>query len=265
MKIKGHHNYTFNKFFQQMNFWGMPVSIYFLFYLNEPKYFLLSLLGILFISKLGHTIGMHRYFCHRSFETSTLKEWMMALLATLSTTSSILYYASVHRYHHRHSDTEQDIHDPKSLGFVKSFFFLIEPKDLPEIPRNMYKDLVQNPRVMFFHNWYWPVILFYVTLLWIVDPHLIVFCYIIPAGYSKFISGIQSTFSHLHGYKNFDTLDNSRNSIFWNWITLGEGLHNNHHYRPNEYSHDYTNKKYEFDISGRIIRYFLMEKTNSAS
>jgi len=260
MKIKGFHNYAINKFIQQINFWGMFISIYLLYLLGNPYYIFMSIASIILITKIGHTIGMHRYFCHRSFKTSTIKEWLMAGLATLSTTSSIVYYSGIHRYHHMNSDNDNDVHDPKRLGFIKSFFFLINSKDLSGISTNLIKDLVKNKRVMFFHNWYWPVIISYISILYIIDPYLVLFCYVLPAGYSKFIAGVQSTFLHTHGYRNFNTPDNSKNNIFWNWLTLGEGLHNNHHKYPNEYSHDYTKKKYEFDIAGKFIKYFLIEK-----
>lgn len=259
-KIKGFHNYTLLKVCQQINFWGMFLGIILLITTGTWYHFLLCLISVLCISKIGHSIGQHRFFCHKSFKTGSLREKFITLMATLSTTSSIVHYASVHRYHHANSDKETDLHDPRRLGFIKTFFLFMPADSLDRIPPSIIKDLLRNKFVMFCHNWYWPIILTYIAILGIINPILIVYCYIIPAGYSKFISGVQLTFVHGSGYRNFETTDNSTNSIFWNWMTLGEGLHNNHHARPGEYRFDFTKKSGEFDFAGFLIEKLL--KTN---
>lgn len=181
-------------------------------------------------------------------------------MATLSTTSSIIYYSSIHRYHHVNSDKENDIHDPRKLGFIKTFFLFIDPSSLEKIPKGIIKDLVKNKIVMFCHNWYWPIILVYVILLALINPMLVLYCYCIPSGYSQIMAGLQLTYGHGKGYQNFNTGDNSSNNILLNWLTLGEGLHNNHHARQNEYRFDFTKKKYEIDLTGILIEKLLRIK-----
>lgn len=258
MKIKAFHNYNVLKVVQQINFWGMFVAIPILFMFGQWYHFVLTLVSILCISKIGHSIGQHRYFCHKAFKTGPFRDWFITLMATLSTTSSIIHYASVHRYHHLNSDKPTDLHDPRQIGFINAFFLFMNPDALKRIPPRIIADLLKNKHVMFFHNWYWPTILAYVLLLALINPLLVLFCYIIPAGYSKFISGVQLTFVHGHGYRNFETSDNSTNSLFWNWVTLGEGLHNNHHARPGEYRFDFTKKPGELDVAGLIIEKLLL-------
>jgi len=258
--IKGFNSYLLLKVVQQINFWGMLPSLVILFYNFSWIYFCLMVLSVLCISKIGHSIGQHRYFCHKSFKVSVFKEKFIALMATLSTTSSIIHYSSVHRYHHAHSDKEDDLHDPTKLGIVKTFFLFMSPNSLKKIPPGSIKDLLRNNTIMFFHNWYWPVIISYILFLSFIDPLLILFCYVVPAGYSKFISGVQLTFVHIHGYRNFNTADRSTNHLFWNWVTLGEGLHNNHHAQPNKYRFDFTKKPGEFDFAGFLIEKFLITK-----
>ena len=81
----------------------------------------------------------------------------------------------------------------------------------------------------------------------------------IPAGFSWWSSAVLSLPLHLpsQGYRNFNTDDETVNSHFWNWLTLGEGLHNNHHAKPGEYNFAFTKRPREWDISAVIIDKFL--------
>jgi stearoyl-CoA desaturase (delta-9 desaturase) len=58
--------------------------------------------------------------------------------------------------------------------------------------------------------------------------------------------------SHIWGYKNYETRDESRN--LW-WVAIlahGEGWHNNHHALPRLAQHGH--KWWEFDITYQVIR-----------
>lgn len=249
--MKNFQSYKLLKTIQVLSVLALPFILVLLIF--KWQYIPVALLAVLFISKIGHSIGQHRFFCHRAFKTDKLRHWLIGLCATLSTTGSSIHYASVHRFHHVNSDKETDLHDPRQLGFFRTFFLFLDPKELQRIPRSMIKDLLRDEVAVFFHTWYWATIAAYVSLLLLINPWLVLFCYVLPAGYSKFISGVQLTFVHLRGYRNFDTSDQSTNSLFWNWVTLGEGLHNNHHARPGEYRFDFTRKAGEFDFAGWLI------------
>ena len=70
-----------------------------------------------------------------------------------------------------------------------------------------------------------------------------------PIGFARFSGGFQSAILHgLCGNHDHDTNDFSTNSQWINWITLGEGLHNNHHMYPNRY------KFGKYDFTGFIIK-----------
>lgn len=256
--VKGYHNFHLLNFFKYFNLFGLFVGFYILMYQFTWYYFLLSIITIICISKIGHSIGQHRYFCHLSFKTTVKKDWLIALFATLSTTGSIIHYAGVHRYHHLNSDKPNDLHSPHQNGLIKTFFLKMDQEKFKKIPSRIIKDLVKRKSAIFFHNWYWPTIVLYITILFLIDPLLVVFCYIIPAGYSQFISAIQLSVVHMYGYRNFETSDKSKNNIFWNFVTLGEGLHNNHHARPGEYDFAFTKKFLEYDFAGFLIRKLLI-------
>ena len=57
--------------------------------------------------------GYHRYFSHRSYSTSRLFQFLLAVAAQTTAQKSVLWWAAMHRHHHSHSDTEEDVHSPR--------------------------------------------------------------------------------------------------------------------------------------------------------
>jgi len=240
----------------------IPIIGY-LFYLNTAVYYLASITSIILISKVGGSIGNHRYFSHRSFKMVKWKENIVAVLAHLSTSGTTLQYVTVHRYHHANSDNGKDLHSPYEIGRYRSFFhwYATDPSTVAGF--KYIKDLLRNSFILKLHQYYFVVIALYISVLLLIDPLLVLFCYLLPAGYTWFIGGVLSMPLHLknQGYRNFDTDDCSINSYFWNVLTLGEGLHNNHHAQPAQYNFAFTKKSGEWDFSAWIIDKFLIEKS----
>jgi stearoyl-CoA desaturase (delta-9 desaturase) len=58
--------------------------------------------------------------------------------------------------------------------------------------------------------------------------------------------------SHMFGYKNYETRDDSRNLWWVAIVAYGEGWHNNHHALPRLAQHGH--KWWEFDITFQVIR-----------
>src|SRR5262245_26713184 len=50
------------------------------------------------------TAGYHRYFSHRSFKTSRVFQFFLAVMAQSSVQKGVLWWAAHHRAHHQHSD-----------------------------------------------------------------------------------------------------------------------------------------------------------------
>ena len=61
-----------------------------------------------YLRMLFLTIGYHRYFAHRSYQTSRPFALVLAFLAQLSAQKGVLWWASHHRHHHRTSDQDDD-------------------------------------------------------------------------------------------------------------------------------------------------------------
>jgi stearoyl-CoA desaturase (delta-9 desaturase) len=254
--IKGYHNIKLLRAVQLLGWLSFPFVILF------PQTFNLLgfLVGVFFITALGSSAGLHRYFGHKSFKTDRVRHWFLALVTTLSTQGSIALWVVYHRSHHVHSDTEEDPISPTFVGFWKAFF-AIQDMDAYNIrPRHIVTEL-KDPAVKFFHDWYWPSIAVYVLILTAINPTLVLNMYLLPIFMVRFTFGLQNTFGHgypkIDAYRNHDTKDNSVNSPFVNILTfcLGETLHNNHHANPGKYN--YTEKWYELDLTGWAIKKFL--------
>ena len=218
-------------------------------------YPILALIATFSIVKVGQHIGQHRYWAHKSFRTGEKRQWLLGLLGTLSLTGGPVVYAAIHRLHHRHSDTNLDSH-PLHKSFWKAFFVHIDGDELKMSPFTV-KDLLKNKPAMFFHNYYWHTIFSYILLLAIIDPVLILYCWCIPVAYSKFVSGVGTTFVHMFGYQPYNTGDKSKNSIINHILTLGEGMHNNHHHSPGAYDSNIRKKWYEYDPMAPIVKRFF--------
>jgi stearoyl-CoA desaturase (delta-9 desaturase) len=65
-----------------------------------------------------------------------------------------------------------------------------------------------------------------------------------------------NSFTHLWGYRNYETPDNSRNNVLIGLLTNGEGWHNNHHADPRSAKHGHSWR--EPDVAWLTIRVLMM-------
>ena len=72
-------------------------------------YIIVILMGFIwyqFIAMFGLSIGLHRKFAHKQFDTPKWFETFSLYLAMLAGSRSPLGWVGAHRIHHRHSDTD---------------------------------------------------------------------------------------------------------------------------------------------------------------
>ncbi|MCY3552959.1 MAG: acyl-CoA desaturase [Candidatus Poribacteria bacterium] len=190
--------------------------------------------GALYVIRMfGITAGFHRYFSHRSFKTSRGFQFFLAFLGQSSAQRGVLWWAAKHRYHHKYSDTEHDVHSPVQHGFWYSHVLWIFSKRGRITDYRLIKDFQKYPELVWLDKWdrIPPVLLG--VLVWAI------------AGWSGLVVGFfvstvllfHGTFtinslSHVIGKQPYVTGDDSRNNWLLAIITLGEGWHNNHHHFP---------------------------------
>jgi stearoyl-CoA desaturase (Delta-9 desaturase) len=74
------------------------------------------LLGMYVATVLGITVGFHRLFTHRAFETSAAVKVVLGVLGSMAVQAPLLKWVAVHRRHHQHSDRPDDPHSPHGHG-----------------------------------------------------------------------------------------------------------------------------------------------------
>ena len=206
-------------------------------------------------ASIGLFVGQHRYFAHKSFNTSNTWEWILNISGTLASLSSTFGYIVKHREHHKATDTAQDPHSPHHMSLWKSWTLGL--KDETYDIKNA-RDWIRNNGVMHTHKYFFAYILLYVLLLGLINPILIIYAYLMPVSLCVFATGAFNTWGHGKGlrwlgYRTWDTNDQSRNHHLVNLITFGEGWHNNHHSNPSRW---YQGEQWwEWDLNGEIIKW----------
>ena len=74
------------------------------------------LLSLYVLTALGITVGYHRLFVHRSFETNIVVKFVFAVLGSMAVQGPLLMWVAKHRRHHQHADTAGDPHSPHGHG-----------------------------------------------------------------------------------------------------------------------------------------------------
>ncbi|WP_170304658.1 acyl-CoA desaturase [Croceicoccus estronivorus] len=224
---------------------------------------------------LGMSIGYHRYFTHKAFETSKPMRYAFGALAQMGVYGSLKRWCMDHRRHHTLSDQPGDIHSPyvddygrplagrKGLKHAHLGWAYGEATTNPD----MYgKGIVGDPVIEWAHKTRY----FWFAVSAVIAPGLwglafggpgAVLGTIMVAGFLRLALALHmiaavNSFGHRYGYQNFKDLDQARNNLFLGYLTLGEGWHNNHHAHPRGVSTSV--RWYEIDASAWVI--YALEK-----
>lgn len=190
-------------------------------------------LGSYYLRMFAITAGFHRYFSHRSYHLGRVSQFVMAFLGQTSAQKGVLWWASNHRHHHRYSDRPEDIHSPRQRGFWWSHMGWILAADHEETEESRIPDLLKFPELRWLDRNAYLATMLYALALYFAFSWTGLF-------YGYFLSTVllwHGTFTinsvmHVFGKRVFATSDDSRNSMIFALVTMGEGWHNNHHHYP---------------------------------
>jgi stearoyl-CoA desaturase (Delta-9 desaturase) len=223
-----------------------------------------------FATGLGVTVGYHRYFTHKSFNTPRPVQFILGVLGSMAVQGPVLEWAATHRQHHQHSDHDHDPHTPHGhgesvMGVLRGIWhahlgWLFKPS--PHIEKRYVRDL-QNDQLVRFMSRMFPV--------WVVLGMMI------PAGLGFAFTGTWmgallgfiwgglvriflihhvtwsvNSVCHIWGSKPFRTADESRDNAIVGVLALGEGWHNSHHAFPTSAKHGLG--WWKIDVSYIVIR-----------
>ncbi len=188
-------------------------------------------IGMYYLRMFGVTAGYHRYFSHRGYKMGRAMQFLMALLGTLSVQKGVLWWAAHHRDHHKHSDTEEDLHSPVTRSFLWSHMGWILSHRFDKTKYERIKDFAKYPELVWLNEHWLLVQTAFAVGMWAVGGWSVLI-------WGFFVSTVllwHGTFTinslaHVYGSKRYVTGDESRNNLWLALITMGEGWHNNHHY-----------------------------------
>ena len=177
------------------------------------------------------TAGYHRYFSHRSFNTSRAGQFVLAFLCQTSAQRGVIWWAAKHRAHHKYSDTSRDPHSPRHRGFWFAHVGWIFAPRVQEADYSFVPDLTRYPELRWLDGQkYLPAILLGAAVLMVAGwPGLFVGFFLSTVLVYHCTFAINSL-AHLVGKQRYLTGDDSRNSWWLALLTFGEGWHNNHHH-----------------------------------
>jgi stearoyl-CoA desaturase (delta-9 desaturase) len=231
-------------------FLGLVAAIVFLWGRGFRWVELGLLLGMYLLTGLGITVGFHRLFTHRAFETNRVVQFLLAILGSMAVEGPLLRWAALHRRHHQHSDQPEDPHSPHHqgrgfLGLLRGAWhahlgWVFQPNP-PELFRYV-QDLRQSGMLRtvsaLFPIWVAAGLLLPAVLgglltgTWTGALFGLVWGGLARIFLVHHVTWSVNSVCHLWGRRPFRTGDHSRNNFLVGVLALGEGWHNNHHAFP---------------------------------
>jgi acyl-CoA synthetase (AMP-forming)/AMP-acid ligase II/fatty-acid desaturase len=226
------------------------------------------LAGMYVATVLGVEVGLHRHFSHRAFKAHGAVRAALAILGSMAAQGPVLFWVSIHRRHHAHSDRPGDPHSPYYDGAGKplgrsllhahmGWLFETDGADLASYAPDVLRD-----RLAFALHRTYP--------LWVAAGLAL------PAAIGGAISGTWmgalggflwgglvrvllvhhatwavNSLCHVHGHRAHATRDHSTNNVWLILPSLGGSWHNNHHAYPSAAIN--TTRWWQADPSGWTI------------
>jgi stearoyl-CoA desaturase (delta-9 desaturase) len=224
------------------------------------------------LTGLGVTVGFHRLFTHRSFQTSPTMRGILAILGSAAIEGPVISWVADHRKHHAYADIEGDPHSPHvghGHGWSGALRGLLHAHmgwlfiHTHRGRRTRYApDLLEDPVVSWvdktFLVWALGGLVMAFALGWLFGGRLRDgFTGLLWGGAVRMLVLHHVTYSinslcHFFGRQRFRTGDESRNLAWLAPLSFGEAWHNNHHAFPTSAGHGLGRR--EVDPSALVIR-----------
>jgi stearoyl-CoA desaturase (delta-9 desaturase) len=227
----------------------------------------LGICGAMFVvTFVGIEVGYHRHFVHRSFCAAGPVRHILGAMGSMACQGSVIWWAGIHRTHHRFPDREGDPHSPLDGFYQAHVGWLLGAKVSPPGWTRRVKDLIRDPVTARVHRNY---------------PAYAIAGFIVPAVFVATIQGswyglatgllwgglvriflvhhiVSSVNSvcHFFGRQPYETRDMSCNNYALMLPSLGFSLHNNHHAFPS--SATTSHAWWQVDLCGLFIRLLVL-------
>jgi len=232
-----------------------------------------------YISGLGVSMGLHRYFTHGSFKAVRGLKIALAIAGSLAIEGPVIAWVADHRRHHKYSDEDGDPHSPwrfgtdwKALSKGLVFAHVGWLFDGAVTSKERFcPDWLADSDVLSVSRWFPGLVA--VSLLapaligglwsmsWQGAVTAFFWATLVRIAFLHHITWSINSICHTFGKKEFEVRDKSRNVSWLAILSFGESWHNLHHAYPTCARHGVL--KSQIDIAARTI--WLAEKLGWAS
>jgi stearoyl-CoA desaturase (Delta-9 desaturase) len=191
----------------------------------------LLMLGSYALRMWAVTVGLHRYFAHRSFQTSRAFQLVLGVLGATAMENGPIWWASWHRRHHKHVDTPQDPHSPLINGFWYSHAGWVFDTKNDQTDYSNVSDLMSFPELRWVDRYASvPLIAYALGCYAIAGMPGVVWGFVVSTMLVNHATFFINSLAHTWGSTRYKTSDTSKNNLWLALLTFGEGWHNNHHF-----------------------------------
>ena len=234
-----------------------------------------AIAGLYLFGTLGINLCYHRLLTHQGLVAPKWLEHSLAILGVCTLQDTPACWVAMHRLHHKNSDERPDPHSPL-VNFMWGHcgWLMFVNRDFRNV--NLYERFVRDIlRDRFYmtlergQNWLWVYLgsmgVFYAggfLVGWLTGGTLlagaqlgsswVVWGVFVRTVITWHITWSVNSVTHVWGYRNYETSDNSRNNVLVGLWSNGEGWHNNHHADQRAAAHGH--KWWEFDVTWITIR-----------
>ncbi len=227
------------------------------------------LLSLYVLTVLGITVGYHRLFVHRSFETNMVVKFVFAVLGSMAVQGPLMTWVGMHRRHHQHSDTAGDPHSPHGhgggvLGVLRGMWhahigwlFDADPPDLDRYVQDLRRSRALRVASALFPVWVGIGLLIpamvggLITGTWTGMLTGLVWGGLVRVFLVHHVTWSVNSACHLWGLRPYRSSDESRDNAVFGVLALGEGWHNTHNAFPTSARHGL--RWWQIDVSYWVI------------
>jgi len=227
-----------------------------------------------YVTGLGVSVGLHRYFTHGSFKAVRGFKIALAIAGSLAIEKPVITWVADHRRHHKYSDKDGDPHSPWRFGndakaLAKGLFYahvgwMFDGDVTSE--EKFCPDWLADSDVVKVSRWFPGLVT--VSLLapaligglwsmsWQGAVTAFFWATLVRIAFLHHITWSINSICHTFGKEEFEVRDKSRNVSWLAILSFGESWHNLHHADPTCARHGVL--KGQIDIAARTI--WLAEK-----
>lgn len=221
---------------------------------------------------IGICLGYHRMLTHASFLCPKWVQRCITAIGCLAGEGPPMMWVANHRLHHARSDQEGDPHSPQDGSLWSHVFWLafrVGGKNTNEFYKKWAPDLYRERYMRSMEYAFLPLNIGLSVLItgagYLIGELPLALSWLVWGVAVRMVFVLHATWlvnsaSHLWGYRNYETRDDSRNNWWVALLTYGEGWHNNHHAHPRMAKHGH--KWWEIDVTFLTIR--LLQKLGLA-